>query len=133
MNRFSAVISEITSFESIHMVRFSFEGESLTMISFELPKQVREGLLVKLCVKPSHIALAKEFSGSVSFSNLIKAKIEKIEEGKIACSVICSKGGVLFQSIITQNSKERMNLALGDEVALMIKASELSIVEMSDD
>jgi len=132
MNRFDAIITEITSYHSLHMVRFSFDGESLTMISFDLPKNIREGLVVKLGVKPSHIALAKEFSGSVSFSNLLRAKIEKIEEGKIACSVVCTKGGVLFQSIITQNSKERMNLSMGDEVVLMIKASELSIIEALD-
>ncbi len=130
MNRFQATITQIESEGSLHIVTFDFEGTQLRMMSLELGAEVRVGSVVILTIKSTYIALAKAFQGEVSYTNLIPATITQIQQGKLLSSIGLDAGGYRLESIITRGSAERMKLVADDKVTMLIKASELSIVEV---
>ena len=130
MNRFQATITQIESEGSLHIVTFDFEGTQLRMMSLELGAEVRVGSVVILTIKSTYIALAKAFQGEVSYTNLIPATITQIQQGKLLSSIQLDAGGYRLESIITIGSAERMKLVADDKVTMLIKASELSIVEV---
>jgi len=130
MNRFQATIMQIESEGSLHIVTFDFEGTQLRMMSLELGAEVRVGSVAILTIKSTYIALAKAFQGEVSYTNLIPATITQIQQGKLLSSIQLDAGGYRLESIITRGSAERMKLAANDKVTMLIKASELSIIEV---
>lgn len=130
MNSFIAKITKIQSVENLNIVNFDFAGQPLSMMSLDLNDSLKVGSKVLLTAKPTHLAIAKEFSGEVSYSNQLKAKIIEIKNGELLSSIKLSTENALCESIITKNSSLRMNLQVGSEVSIFIKASELSIKEI---
>jgi molybdopterin-binding protein len=130
MNRFRAIVTKIQTKENLNIVNFEFASYKLTMMSLDLDESIKVSTLVTLSVKPTHIALAKEFSGVVSYSNQLPAEIIEVENGELLSSIKLSVGDAKFQSIITKDSSVRMDLKVGDMVKIFIKASELSISEI---
>ncbi len=130
MNTFKAVVTKIQSVDSLNIVSFDFNGESLSMMSLDLGEEIKEGVEVELTAKPTHVALAKDLSGELSYSNRIKAKIHKIENGELLSNIHLRVKDIFLESIITLKSSNRMALKVDDEVSILIKASELSIVRV---
>ncbi|RLC45308.1 MAG: transporter [Candidatus Cloacimonadota bacterium] len=100
------------------------------MMSLDLSKDIEVGKKVSLNIKPTFVAIGKNFSGELSYSNKINSIIDSIEYGELLCSIKLSSAESIFESIITVESASRMNLKVGDEVIALIKASELSISEI---
>ena len=132
MNTFIAFVSEINSLDSLNIVKFEFSGQVLSMMSLDLDDKVKVGAKVELTTKPSLIAIAKEFSGVLSYSNQLKAQIISIDNGVLLSSIKLQIEEFVFESIITLDSTKKMNLNVGDEVTAFIKASELSILRVLD-
>ncbi len=130
MNRLHATITRIESEGHLHIVTFDLAGTQLRMMSLALGEEVCVGAVVVLTIKSTYIALAKEFTGQVSYTNLIPATITHIAQGRLLSSIQLDTYGYSLESIITRGSAERMDLQVGDEVMMLIKASELSIVEV---
>jgi molybdopterin-binding protein len=103
------------------------------MMSLDLNPNVQIGKKVKLSVKPTNISIAKNLLGDISLSNKLVAIIQNVENGKLLCSLSLKIYDVLLESIITVDSSKRMNLQIGDEVSIFIKASDLSIGEIIND
>ncbi len=130
MNELKAIVSNIQSVDSLNIIQFDYAGIILTMMGLELPN-IKIGSKVILSAKPTHIAIAKDFNGNISLSNIIKAKIKELNNGKLLSSIVLKvKEQITMQSIITYNSSKRMNLKVADEVAMLIKASDLFIKEV---
>lgn len=130
MNRFEATVTKIQTEQNLNIVNFEFESHKLAMMSLDLDERLKPSSIVLLSVKPTHIAIAKEFSGVVSYSNQLDSKIVEVQNGKLLSSIKLSVNGKLFESIITKESSKRMNLEVGDMVKIFIKASDLSISEI---
>lgn len=130
MNRFLATVTKIQTKENLNIVNFEFASHKLTMMSLDLDESLRVNSQVTLSVKPTHIALAKDFVGVVSYSNQLAAEIVEVENGELLSSIKLSVGDAKFESIITKDSSTRMNLKVGDMVKIFMKASELSISEI---
>ncbi|MBU1659678.1 TOBE domain-containing protein [bacterium] len=130
MNKLIARVVQIESMDGLTIVNFDFFGTTLCMMSLDLSADVQAGVQVRLSAKSTHIAIAKDFSGLVSYSNMFEAKIVSVENGQLLSRVHLSVKGVPFESLITLNSSKRMNLQANDDVTLFIKASELSIKEV---
>ena len=133
MSKIEATITEIKNTENLNIVKFDFDGIALKMMSLDLSDNSKIGSRVVLSVKPTHIALAKEFSGVLSYSNQIKAKIIECENGQLLSAIKLELNDTVLESIITLDSSLRMALKVDDEVTMLIKASELSISEVLDD
>jgi len=130
MNRFNATVTKIQTQENLNIVNFEFASHKLSMMSLGLDESLKPSSLVELSVKPTHIALAKEFVGVVSYSNQLDAKIIEVENGELLSNIKLSVGDAKFESVITKDSSTRMNLKTGDMVKIFIKASDLSIGEI---
>lgn len=133
MSKLKATIKCIDNVENLNIVTFDLRGAILKMMSLDLSDDIQVGKKVTLAVKPSHIAIAKDFSGIVSYSNQLKATIKSCDNGKLLSSIKLLIGDVILESVITFESVLKMDLKEGDEVTAMIKASELSIKEVLDD
>ena len=130
MNRLSAVVTLIEGEQNLHIISFDCEGSRLKMMGLDLPKGLHVKSHVTLGVKPSHVAIAKNLSGELSYSNQLDATIVSIENGKLLSSILLHVKNFEMQSFITDASSKRMNLQVGDDVTLLIKASELFVLEV---
>ena len=133
MSKLIATIKTINNVENLNIVEFDFLNISLKMMSLDLNSDVQIGKKVKLSVNPTSISIAKNFVGEISLSNQLTAIIKDIENGKLLSSVTLKIDNFLLESIITTDSSKRMNLQIGDEVKILIKASSLSIEEVLND
>ena len=132
MNRLNAVVTHIEGEQNLHIISFDYEGVSLKMMGLDLPKGLHVNAHVTLGIKPSHVAIAKNLQGELSYSNQLPATIVSIENGKLLSNILLHVKGNEVQSFITLSSSTRMNLQMGDEVTLLIKASELFVLEVLD-
>ncbi len=130
MNTLVATVTKIDNIDNLNIVNFDFSNQTLSMMSLDLSDDIKIGTKVELITKPSHIAIAKEFSGILSYSNQLKAKIKTVENGKLLSSIKLSVEEFVLESIITLQSSKKMDLKAGDEVTAFIKASELSILKV---
>ena len=130
MNTFIATVTKIDTIDNLNIIKFDFSDQTLSMMSLDLSDDIKIGTKVKLITKPSYIAIAKEFSGILSYSNQLKAKIKELENGKLLSSVKLQIEEFVLESIITFESSQKMDLKVGDEVTAFIKASELSILKV---
>ncbi len=133
MSSLIATVLQVDNCDSLHIVKFDCSGQTLSMMSLDLSQRVQIGTKVKLVIKPSHIAIGKNFTGEVSYSNKLDTTIQNIENGQLLSSVKLNFVDTTLESIITLNSSLKMDLKVGDKVTAFIKASELSIGEICDD
>ena len=133
MSKLIATIKKINSVDNLNIVEFDFLGNSLKMMSLGLNSNIQIGKKVKLSIKPTNIAIGKNISGDLSFSNKLVATIKSIENGQLLCSILLNINDILLESIITVDSSKRMNLQKDDIVTILIKASDLSIEEIFND
>lgn len=132
MSLFIAKVKAIQSVENLNIVKFECDGITLSMMSLELSEQVKVGTSVKLSTKPTHVAIAKNISGDLSYSNQLHVEVLHVENGELLTSLKLKFNGTIFESIITKDSSDRMALHVGDKVIALIKANELSIKEILD-
>ena len=130
MNTLVANVKQIKTVDNLNIVMFDLNGINLSMMSLELHEDVKVGAKVKLTTKATYIALAKGFSGEVSYSNQLRVEIVHVENGELLSSIKLQLQDITLESIITRDSSDRMNLHVGDEVTAFIKANELSIMEV---
>lgn len=133
MSNFKAKIIDIQSNDCLNIVSFDFQGCILKMMSLELNPDITIGTNVILSVKPTNIALAKDFHGLISYSNQIKSSVVSIKKGKLLSSLNLKAFDTLFESIVTTSSLQRMHISTDDTLIAFIKASDLFIQEICDD
>jgi molybdopterin-binding protein len=133
MSRLVATVTEIKSQDSLNLVDFDCMGVPLRMMSLELGGDIAVGSKVTLSLKPTSVAIGKNVSGILSYSNRFETTVEKIDGGKLLCSVLLRFNDVLIESIITKESFLRLQIHEGDRVTAFVKASELSIKELCND
>ena len=133
MSQIIATIKKIHNIDNLNIVEFDFFGKTLKMMSLDLNKNVQIGKKVKLAVKPTNISIAKNLFGEISLSNQIVVNIKNVENGQLLSSIILEVNDTTFESIITADSSKRMNLQKNEQVTILIKASDLSILEVLND
>lgn len=133
MSQMVATVKSIENLEQLNIVEFEFNAHVLKMMSLDLNSNIRIGKKVLLSVKPTNIALAKDLAGEISFSNQMEATIQTLTHGKLLSSVGLTINNIVFESIITLSSAKRMNLRINDKVIMLIKASDLFILDVFDD
>lgn len=130
MNRIEARVSRIERTDNLSIVAFEAQGFELRMMALGLNVPVSIGSDVVLGVKATNVALAKQLRGELSISNRLKATVESVRNGNLLSSVVLRVGETPMECITTRDAAEQMALEEGDEVVALIKASELSILEV---
>lgn len=133
MSPIVATVTLIENLDQLNIVEFDFQGLRLKMMSLDLSPSIQVGKKVVLTIKPTNIALAKNITGDLSFSNQIVATIVSMTNGKLLSTISLKTKEIVLESIITLSSAKRMNLKINDEVVMLIKASDISILEVLND
>jgi len=129
LNTIKATITDIDSVDNLNIVSFQSGRLSLKMMSLDLSSSIKIGKDVVLYAKPTAVAIAKDFSGMLSYSNRLNAVIKTIDNGKLLSSIGLMVEDELLESIITVASSKVMDLKIADEVVVLIKASDLYIMK----
>jgi molybdopterin-binding protein len=78
---------------------------------------------------------AKDLPGGImleiSGRNKLKGKVVELQLGDIMALVTLQVGENLVDSVITRKSAEQLQLKVGDEVAALIKATEVMVLKQS--
>ncbi len=67
----------------------------------------------------------------ISGRNKLKGKVVELQLGDIMALVTLQVGENLVDSVITRKSAEQLQLKVGDEVAALIKATEVMVLKQS--
>ncbi len=130
MNQISAIVTEIECSDAITIVSFEASNQPLSMVALELDNRLAIGSNVILGVKASNISIAIEPIGLLSISNQLNVTIDDIKSGNLLSSIKFTFAGRSIESIISRESATKMDLRSGVGVIALIKASELSILEI---
>ncbi len=131
MNLIPAKITHIHAVEHLSQVDFTTFKEPMSMVSLSLDKSMTVGSDVTLGVKATSISLAKASCQELTLSNQLPVEIVQITRGDILSSIKLSFNALTLESIITTRSLERLGFKEGEAVTALVKASELSIMELN--
>jgi len=130
---FIARVKSIQNKDSLNIVEFDFNTIIFKMMSLDLSSDLKVGTKVELIVKPTNIAISKNYIEDISLSNQTLAKIIDIKNGELLSSINLKIGDTTFESIITKSSSLKLNLKKDDEINILIKASDISINRILND
>jgi len=130
MNKIEASVTEIQSMDNLTLVAFESQGNAMQMMSLGLNTPLQIGSRVVLGAKASSIAIATDLSTTISISNQLECVVDSLKQGEFLCSVKLRFNNAIIESVITMKSVLKMDINVGDSVIALIKASELSILEV---
>ena len=130
MNTIKAIVTNIQSVDNLSIVTFSAQNTQMKMMSLGLNTPIKTNSKVVLGVKSSSILIAKNLSGMISSSNQLSCVVKSINNGELLSSIKLNFNDNVIQSVITKDSSLKMQLKESDKVLAIIKASELSILEV---
>ena len=128
MNKLNARVTSIKTKDSINLIKLKSNEIILTLLTLDLPSNIKENSEVIALFKESEVVISKsESEGNISISNRIKGKILQINRGEIVSIIkIKTKIGDI-DSMITTDSSLRLNLKVNDEIFALIKSNEMSM------
>ncbi len=129
MNKAEAVIIKIQSVDTINIVSFDVNGQTMSMMALALDERVAKGTKVIMGAKATNIILAKARVEMMSVANQLEVSIKEIKMGELLCNVHFDLAGELWESTITRESAEKMKLRVGESVVAFINSSDLLIME----
>jgi len=130
MNHILASVKNIQNVQNLNIVTFKVENEFLKMMSLELQEDLKLDSKVSLTFKSTSLAIAKNISGELSYSNQLLCEIISIEAGELLSVIKLRFKEFNLESIITRDSQKRMQLKRGDRVLALLKSSDLSIARL---
>ena len=136
MNRLLGIITAIESNDHLSLVDVAVGQDSFTAMLLETPQSaphLKVGNRVAVLFKETEVSLAKNLSGKISLRNRVRGTVRQIRHGDILCEVVLERDGQTLTSIITSRAVKRLELQEGDEVEALVKANEVSLVEVSDE
>ena len=131
MNRLAGTIRGIESAADVSRVDIDIDGDLFSAVLLDTPETddyLREGAAITMVFKESEVALAKNFTGLLSFRNQFPSRVESIERGRILTRVGLTYHSVRLTSLITTRSADILDLRAGDVVTALVKANEVTLM-----
>jgi molybdate transport system regulatory protein len=94
------------------------------------PGWLTQGNRVNAVFKETEVSIAKDFSGKISLRNKIPCMVTQVERGELMSIIHLTFMHYQLQSAITSRSVDMLDLKAGDEVTAMIKANEITLIEI---
>ncbi|NNM69949.1 MAG: TOBE domain-containing protein [Gallionella sp.] len=135
MNRLTGTITAIESNDHLSLVDVISGRDTYTAMLLETPRSaphLKVGNTVAILFKETEVSLAKGLEGQISLRNRVRGTVRQIRRGDILCEVLLDRDGQTLTSIITTRAATRLALHIGDEVEALVKANEVSLVEVRD-
>ena len=136
MNRLTGTIIAIESNDHLSLVDVVAGQDTYTAMLLETPRSaphLKVGNTVAILFKETEVSLAKNLSGQISLRNRVRGTVRQIRRGDILSEVVLDHNGQTLTSIITTRAATRLALQIGDEVEALVKANEVSLVEVCDE
>lgn len=136
MNQLRGRIIAIESNDHVSLVDVEVSGDTFSAMLLETPESapyLTIGNEVQVLFKETEVSLAKNLSGQISLRNRIKGRVRAVRSGLILSEVELDYRGQKLASIITTRSIKRLDIKQGDEVEALIKANEVSLMEVCSD
>jgi molybdopterin-binding protein len=136
MNRLLGTITAIESNDHLSLVDVVAGQNTFTAMLMETPQNapyLKVGNTVAVLFKETEVSLAKNLSGELSLRNIVRGTVRKIRSGDILCEVVLDSRGQMLTSIITTRAIKRLELKESDEVDALVKANEVSLMEVRDE
>ena len=133
MIRLRGKIVAVESAGHMSLVDVAVADDQFTSIVVETPETspyLHPGTEVWLLFKETEVSLVKNLSGEISLRNRMRAVIHAIERGALLSEVTLDYKGMRVASVITSRSVERLALKPGDEVEGLVKANEVTLMEI---
>ena len=127
MSQIRATLVELTENKPLHILKFKLNKQTITLLSLELPPNISLNNSYTLQIKPTDIAISKQYNNEISISNQLNATILDIECSKLLCSITLDIEGVKIESIILKASLQQMSLQTGEALVVLIPATKVSI------
>jgi molybdate transport system regulatory protein len=135
MNKLRGRISRIEYNDHVSLVDVDVSGDHFTATLLETPDDapyLRVGNVVDVLFKETEVSLAKGLSGLISLRNRVLTTVKLVRGGVILSEVVLDYRGQTISSIITTGSIRRMDIKQGDEVEALVKANEVTLMEVAD-
>lgn len=135
MNSLRGRIISIESNDHVSLVDVDVMGDTFTATLLETPEDapyLRLGNAVDVLFKETEVSLAKGLSGLISLRNRVKTTVKLVRSGVILSEVVMDYRGNTISSIITTRSIARMAIKAGDQVEALVKANEVTLLELED-
>jgi molybdate transport system regulatory protein len=135
MNKLRGRITRIESNDHVSLVDVDVSGDSFTATLLETPDDaayLQVGNVVDVLFKETEVSLAKGLSGLISLRNRMQTTVKLVRSGVILSEVLLDYRGQQISSIITSRSIRRMDIKPGDEVEALVKANEVTLMEIED-
>lgn len=135
MNRLRGRIISIQSNDHVSLVDVDVSGDIFTATLLETPEDaayLRVGNVVDVLFKETEVSLAKGLTGLISLRNRVNTTVKLVRSGIILSEVVLDYRGRSISSIITTGSIKRLDIKPGDEVEALVKANEVTLMEVED-
>ena len=135
MNKLRGLITGIESNDHVSLVDVEVNGDSFTATLLETPDDapyLQVGNPVDVLFKETEVSLAKNLSGMISLRNRFTTTVKEVRGGVILSEVLLDYRGHSVSSIITSRSIKRMEIRPGDVLEAMVKANEVTLLEVVD-
>ncbi|HUX89683.1 MAG TPA: TOBE domain-containing protein [Gallionellaceae bacterium] len=135
MNKLRGRITRIESNDHVSLVDVDVNGDNFTATLLETPEDapyLRVGNSVDVLFKETEVSLAKGLSGLISLRNRVLTTVKLVRSGVILSEVVLDYRGRNISSIITTGSIKRLDIKPGDEVEALVKANEVTLLEIAD-
>jgi molybdate transport system regulatory protein len=132
-NHLRGVVSRILTGSVMCEVRIDVRGsefvaaitrDSVTRLGLET------GDRVGVVLRETELTLAKgsERIDNLTTRNQVAGKITSIVDGSVLCEVRVDADGDELVAVVTRYSIERLELAVGDDVVVLVKATDVSLI-----
>jgi len=135
MNKLRGRITGIESNDHVSLVDVDVSGDHFTATLLETPEDapyLRVGNRVDVLFKETEVSLAKGLTGLISLRNRVLTTVKLVRSGVILSEVVMDYRGYTISSIITTGSIKRLDIKPGDEVEALVKANEVTLMEVDD-
>lgn len=135
MNKLRGRIISIQSNDHVSLVDVAVNDDIFTATLLETPDDapyLKVGNVVEVLFKETEVSLAKGLSGLISLRNRINTTVSAVRSGVILSEVVLVYGAYTLSSIITTGSIKRLDIKPGDSVEALVKANEVTLVEIED-
>ena len=135
MNKLRGRITRIESNDHVSLVDVDVSGDIFTATLLETPDDaayLKVGNVVDVLFKETEVSLAKGLSGLISLRNRVLTTVRLVRSGVILSEVVMDYRGQPISSIITTGSIKRLDIKPGDEVEALVKANEVTLMEVED-
>ena len=135
MNQLRSRVVGIESNGQIAVVDVESDGTRFTATVLDAPSSAPYmtcGAEVVLMFKETEVSLAKNLAGQLSLRNIFPVRVRAVERGALISAVRLEYRGAMLTSVITTRAADALQLAEGDRVDALVKASEMMLASAEE-